>query len=128
MLSTNTNRRAGDAAARQELQARQCHASNSQNPNQSQVLRAALALHYGQSATPLLHVVPNVRYPSMWRIWHPDGALSDMTNLSRARDAARAIAERGPPARNRRRLHWKQERSKTGVAAPLVSQIEGVLA
>lgn len=31
-------------------------------------------------------------YPTMWRVRYPDGALSDMVNLARARDAARSIA------------------------------------
>jgi hypothetical protein len=31
-------------------------------------------------------------HPAMWRVRMPDGRLTDMVNLSRARDAARAIA------------------------------------
>jgi hypothetical protein len=31
-------------------------------------------------------------YPSMWRVRLPDGRLTDMVNLSRARDAARSAA------------------------------------
>ena len=61
-------------------------------------------LHYGK--TPLADVVPDNHWPNMWRIAWPDGCLSDMANLSRARDAAQAIAERGPPARNRTILRW----------------------
>ncbi len=37
-------------------------------------------------------VVPDSKYPDMWRVKLP-GGLSDMVNLSRARDAAR---ERAP--------------------------------
>jgi hypothetical protein len=71
-------------------------------------------LHYGNSRAPLAEVVPDARFPGMWRVKLRDVAnLSDMVNLDRAKDAAAAIAERGPPARNRRRLQWKQERSKT---------------
>jgi hypothetical protein len=40
----------------------------------------------------------------MWRVRSTDGSLSDMVNLTRAKDAAIAIAERRPPARNRRLL------------------------
>jgi len=43
----------------------------------------------------------------MWRIQWPDGGTSDMTNLTRAKDAAAAICERGPPRRARRLLQWK---------------------
>ena len=55
------------------------------------------ALHYGAARLPVLHVVPDATYPGMWRVRTPDGGLSDMVNLSRAKDAAVAIAERGPP-------------------------------
>jgi hypothetical protein len=72
-------------------------------------------LHYGKSKKPLACVKPDERYPTMWRIHWPDGSVSDMVNLTRAKDAAQAIAERGPPPqppRNRRRFHWEQDRSK----------------
>jgi hypothetical protein len=39
----------------------------------------------------LLVVVPDEDYPGMWRI-QAGGELSDMVNLSRARDAARSAA------------------------------------
>jgi hypothetical protein len=79
------------------------------------------ALHYGNAREPLARVIQDERRPSMWRIRWPDGQRSDMTNLSRAKDAAAAIAERGPPARNRRRLHWQKERSKSTVEAPPIA-------
>jgi hypothetical protein len=77
-------------------------------------------LHYGKSKKPLASVRPDEVYPTMWRIHWPDGSVSDMVNLARAKDAAQAIAERGPPPhppRNRRRFHWEQERSKTASEA-----------
>ena len=40
----------------------------------------------------LAEIVPDLEYPSMWRIKLPDGSLSDMVNMTRARDAARAMA------------------------------------
>jgi hypothetical protein len=39
-------------------------------------------------------IVPDGVYPGMYRVRLPDGTLSDMVNLTRARDAARALAER----------------------------------
>jgi hypothetical protein len=67
-------------------------------------------LHYGTSRTPLARVVPDSTYPNMWRvIW--SGGQSDMVNLARSKDAAMAICERGPPPRNRARLHWRLNRS-----------------
>jgi hypothetical protein len=81
------------------------------NPSEQQV-RAA-ALHYGQARTPLVRVVSDAIHPGMWRMVWPDGRLSDLANLSRIKDAAAVICERGPPPRNRRRLHWKIERSES---------------
>ena len=50
------------------------------------------ALHRWQTKTPLLHVVPDTVYPGMWRVRSPDGRLTDMANLTRAKDAAVCIA------------------------------------
>jgi hypothetical protein len=41
---------------------------------------------------PVLSVVSDKIYSGMWRIETKDGKLSDMANLSRAKDAAFAIA------------------------------------
>jgi hypothetical protein len=38
-------------------------------------------------------VLPDATHPGMWRVLWPDGRLSDMTNLSRAKDAAAAFLE-----------------------------------
>src|SRR6516225_2963495 len=35
-------------------------------------------------------VVLDGKYPSMWRVQRPDGSLTDMVNLTRAKDAAMA--------------------------------------
>ena len=68
-------------------------------------------LHYGTGRTPLVGIVPDNTYPSMWRVIWP-GGVSDIVNLARAKDAALAICERGPPLRNRARLHWHLNRSE----------------
>lgn len=66
-------------------------------------------LYYGGARSPLARVVPDAKYPGIvWRIRWPDGQLSAMANLARAKDAAMAIAERGPPRRDPRLLRWKQ--------------------
>ena len=44
------------------------------------------------SRAPVLCVVPDKTYPAMWRIKPKAGALSDMVNLSRAKDAAFGLA------------------------------------
>jgi hypothetical protein len=79
--------------------------------------RKVYALHYGSAERALATVVPDSQWPGMWRIAWPDGRLSDMVNLSRAKDAAESIVERGPPARNRKALRWCVEDART---APLV--------
>ena len=76
------------------------------------------ALHFGKSRKALAWVKPDERYPTMWRIHWPDGEVSDMVNLTRARDAAMAIAERGPPRLERRIFRWEQKcrESRRGAA------------
>jgi hypothetical protein len=49
------------------------------------------ALHCMGRRTALLHVIPDAVHP-MWRVRLPDGRLTDMANLSWARDGAVAIA------------------------------------
>jgi hypothetical protein len=65
------------------------------------------ALHYGRAHAPLVQAVPDAVWPGMWRLLWPDGRLSDLANLARIKDAAIAICERGPPQRDRHRLHWE---------------------
>jgi hypothetical protein len=38
-------------------------------------------------------MVPDAVHPSMWRVRWPDGRLSDMTNLTRAKDAVTCFKE-----------------------------------
>ena len=71
------------------------------------------ALYYGRACAALVRVIPDDRWPEVWRMAWPDGSLSDLANLSRIKDAAIAICERGPPARNRRLFRWRIEPSKT---------------
>jgi hypothetical protein len=44
------------------------------------------------SGTELTRVVPDKKYPGMWRVRSSDGRLSDMLNLTRAKDAAATMA------------------------------------
>jgi hypothetical protein len=67
-------------------------------------------LYWGRRIVPTLRVVPDAKYSGMWRVQWPDGRLSDMCNLSRAKDAASLIALRlyaesaseAPPVRQKR--------------------------
>ena len=74
------------------------------------------ALRYGHARTPLALVLPDLDWPGTWRIAWPDGRLSDLVNLTRAKDAAEAISERGPPIRDRRRFNWHRLDSPSGGA------------
>lgn len=47
-----------------------------------------LLLYHGSGRSPLAIVEPNAKYPFLYRIRYPDGHLSDMVNLTRAKDAA----------------------------------------
>jgi hypothetical protein len=42
--------------------------------------------------TPIVSIEQDKTYPNMWRVRFPDGRLTDMVNLTRARDAARGAA------------------------------------
>jgi hypothetical protein len=41
---------------------------------------------------PLVAIVPDAKYPGLWRVQLPDGQLSDLANKIRARAAARGLA------------------------------------
>ena len=47
-------------------------------------------------------VVPDAARPGMWRVRWPDGRLSDMTNLTRAKDAVTCFVE----TEQRRQRGW----------------------
>src|SRR5260221_4775416 len=50
------------------------------------------ALRLAGKGNPVVRIVPDAKYPQMWRIELPDGRLSDMVNRARAKDAALSIA------------------------------------
>jgi hypothetical protein len=64
-------------------------------------------LHYGKARMPMVSVVPDDHWPGMYRLAWPDGQISDLANLSRTKDAAVEICERGPPRRDIRLFRWK---------------------
>jgi hypothetical protein len=43
----------------------------------------------------IVTIKPDVKWPNMWRVHLPNGQVSDMTNLTRARDAARSLSRSG---------------------------------
>jgi hypothetical protein len=53
-----------------------------------------LLLFHGTDETPLAILEPDAKYPILYRIRHPDGHLSDIVNLTRAKDAACCFALR----------------------------------
>jgi hypothetical protein len=52
-------------------------------------------------------LVPDATHPGMWRVRWPDGRLSDMTNLTRAKDAVACFIETAE--RRRRGRHSPSE-------------------
>jgi hypothetical protein len=73
----------------------------------------AWCLHYGSAQSPIVVVVPDGRWPGMYRVAWPNGQLSDFVNLSRAKDAAAAICLRDSPERNWRLFRWKLNQPET---------------
>ena len=51
-----------------------------------------LTLRLDGKGRALVQIVPDGRYPDMWRVKHPAGCLSEMANRTRARDAAMSHA------------------------------------
>lgn len=72
----------------------------------------ALSMHIGTNPAPVAHVVPDDKWPNMWRVLWPDGKTSDMVNLTRAKDAATLIAAQtlSTPTKafSRDRFRWEQ--------------------
>lgn len=66
-------------------------------------------------------VVPDAKWPGMWRVRTPDGRLSDMVNLARAKDAGFARAHVG--GEEVARWHHRQS---GGARAPVAKSPEGV--
>lgn len=81
---------------------------------------AGPSLHLDRRDTALLHVVKDKTYSNMWRIRSPDGSLSEMANLTRAKDAALHLALVI--------LNRKPEAKEPAVAAPYsdYSALKGV--
>src|SRR5215475_2001459 len=52
-----------------------------------------LFLYHGNDPNPLVTIEPDSKYSGMYRIRFPDGGLSDMANLTRAKDAASSHCE-----------------------------------
>jgi hypothetical protein len=52
------------------------------------------ALHAMGHRDAIVRIVPDGVWPGMWRIRHPGGRLSDMANLTWAKDGAIAVAMR----------------------------------
>jgi len=120
----------GPASAHTEVEARGIVVSTGKpdaqfskpTPNQTQARSTQeWRLYYGRR--PMLAVVLDWQYPAMWRVRLPDGRLTDMMNLTRAKDAASSIAMRDlAPSHKPELLHWKG--GETTPAAPPMRQIE----
>jgi hypothetical protein len=63
-------------------------------------------------------VVPDRKYPGMWRSVMPDGRLSDMANLAWAKNAVLVVAERELEHEARAANHTSNCPEKRGVFEP----------
>jgi hypothetical protein len=52
---------------------------------------------FDKSAAPYVGIVSDAKWPEMYRVKRADGSLSDMVNLTRAREALASFAERQRP-------------------------------
>jgi hypothetical protein len=86
-----------------------------------------LSLHY-DGGRALVRIVPDERWPNtMFQLVWPSGETSDLVNLSRAKDAAIAICERGPPRRDARLFHWRlNPRESLTEPRPCVRRVQPV--
>jgi hypothetical protein len=84
-------------------------------------------LHIGKRFTGIT-VIPDEKWPGMWRVQTPDGRVSDMVNLTRAKDAGLAAVTRanGRGLRQGGVASWHIGESPG--AASLAASIEGVAA
>jgi hypothetical protein len=72
------------------------------------------ALFYGRKRKALAHVRADATWPGMWRIHWPGGEVSDMVNLSRAKDAAVVLArQRHPELAKSPGVRWRWEVAET---------------
>jgi hypothetical protein len=60
-------------------------------------------------------LIPDTTYPGMWRVQWPDGRLSDMVNLTRAKDAIACFEE---TLERKRRGRHSPRNGRPGVQTP----------
>lgn len=80
-----------------------CH-SNSSSPSSQYIVGrdrltwrsegTQLSLYHGSNCRPLVGIEPDSKYPGMFRVRYPNGNLSGIVNLTRAKDAAAVFALR----------------------------------
>ena len=77
----------------------------------------SFSLHYKRQGKPLAHVIPDPKWPGMYRVRGSDGTLSDLVNLARAKDAAERVVASKISLHDRNRLTWRE--SFKGGGTPL---------
>jgi hypothetical protein len=83
-------------------------------------------LRHGSGRSPLAVVEPDAKYPFLYRIRYPDGHLSDMVNLTRAKDAACWFALRSLNSSSQETLAGSQARRKAELGGNIGQSVNGV--
>jgi len=73
-----------------------CVADSARCPAALTDLNALPSAAEGLWASPLATVEPDADWERMWRVRLPDGSLTDLVNLTRAKDALKLLNQRGP--------------------------------
>jgi hypothetical protein len=85
--------------------------------------RGAEGLELRRSHSVVAEVVPDERYPSMFRVELPGRSISDIVNLARAKDAALRLADHALQTRPRCAVGRPPMRSDEGAATTLASDV-----
>jgi len=88
---------------------------------------SCLRRFHGSRSTPLATIEPDPKYACMYRIRFPNGGLSDMLNLTRAKDAAVGFALRSlnspPQEMPSKAAHVHKKQTKVVKPQPTVNRL-----
>jgi len=99
--SRNNNRACKHCGGQLPLAARRhsqfCCSAHRAAHHRTRSVRFLSGATFDKSAAPYVGIVSDAKWPKMYRLKRADGSLSDMVNLTRAREALASFAERERP-------------------------------